>query len=51
MHPGMPLGVVFPTSTADVSTIMRLATSTGCRSCRAARARGYRAVPSRSKAP
>ena len=26
MHPGMPLGVVFPTSTADVSTIMRLAT-------------------------
>jgi glycolate oxidase len=25
MHPGMPLGVAFPTSTADVSTIMRLA--------------------------
>lgn len=26
MHPGMPLGVAFPTSTADVSSIMRLAT-------------------------
>jgi glycolate oxidase len=26
MHPGTPLGVAFPTSTADVSTIMRLAT-------------------------
>ncbi len=26
MHPGMPLGVAFPASTADVSTIMRLAT-------------------------
>ncbi len=27
MHPGMPLGVAFPSSTADVSTIMRLATA------------------------
>jgi glycolate oxidase len=26
MHPGMPLGVAFPTSTGDVSAIMRLAT-------------------------
>ena len=26
MHPGMPLGVAFPTSTAEVSTIVRLAT-------------------------
>ena len=27
MHPGMPLGVAFPASTAEVSTIMRLATA------------------------
>jgi glycolate oxidase len=26
MHPGLPLGVIFPTSTPEVSTILRLAT-------------------------
>ena len=51
MHPGMPLGVAFPTSTADVSTIMRLATrAPGAGRAARRRVRVCRVAPSRSRA-
>ena len=40
MHPGLPLGVVFPSTAAEVSTIVRLRPRRRCRSCRAAAGTG-----------
>ena len=50
LHPGMPLAVAFPTTTADVATIVRLAAAHACRSCRGAPAPACRAGRPASRA-